>query len=105
MAWIPTIARRTNRKRTGIDRPAQIGSGSERLWTSMPQLSAQIAFDISAGSLSIVGPLIIYLVFKDRNPVVRQAAAGAFKTAFSLLYVIGWILVLILISIPIALIL
>lgn len=107
MARIPTIARRTNRRRTGMDQPAQMGCGSERFWTSMPHLSAPIAFVISAGSLSIIGPLIIYLVFKDRSPTVRQAAAGAFNfnLAFWLLYVVGATLVFTSIGIPIALIL
>lgn len=45
----------------------------------LAHLSAPIAFIVSAGSLSFLGPLIIWFLYKDRSPFVRQAAAGSFN--------------------------
>lgn len=68
-------------------------SGDERAAAIVAHLSAPIAAIISAGSLSLVGPLIVWLLYRKRSDVVRQAAAGAFNfnLAWWILYLIGWI--------------
>lgn len=60
----------------------------------LAHLSAPIAALISAGTLSILGPLVIWLLFKSR-PLVREAAAGAFNfnLSFWLLYLVSWLLI------------
>ena len=49
---------------------------------------------MSAGWLTIVGPLVVYLTQKDRSAFVRNASAGAFNFTLSmwLIGLIGWIL-------------
>lgn len=74
-------------------RPAALPAGS-RLAAILAHLSAPIAALLSAGSLSLVGPLLVWLVKKD-DPYARRAAAGAFNfnLAFWLLYLVSWVLI------------
>ena len=55
---------------------------------------APIAALLSAGSLSLLGPLVVWLVMKN-DPYARKAAAGAFNfnLAFWLLYLVSWLLI------------
>lgn len=71
-------------------------SGDERTMAVLAHLSAPIAAVVSVGWLSVVGPLIVWAIYKDRDPVVRQAAAGAFNfnVSFWLLYLVSWILII-----------
>jgi uncharacterized Tic20 family protein len=93
--------------------PAQYGqpppqaAGDERTFAVLAHLSALIAAVLSAGSLSILGPLIIWAVYKDRSPLVRQSAAGAFNFNLSVwaLFIAGWICFFTIVLIPVALIL
>ena len=68
--------------------------GDERMWAMIAHLSAPIAAVVSAGWLSIVGPLVVYLLRKDSSPFVRTAAAGAFNFQLTmwLVTIVGWIL-------------
>lgn len=69
-------------------------TGSSRVAAILAHLSAPIAALLSAGSLSLLGPLIVWAVKKD-DPYVRRAAAGAFNfnLSFWLLYLISWLLI------------
>jgi uncharacterized Tic20 family protein len=69
-------------------------TGGSRLGAILAHLSAPIAALLSAGWLSLLGPLIVYLVKKD-DPFTRRAAAGAFNfnLAFWLLYLVSWVLI------------
>jgi uncharacterized Tic20 family protein len=69
-------------------------AGSSRIAAILAHLSAPIAALISAGSLSLLGPLLVWLA-KKNDPYVRRAAAGAFNfnLSFWLLYVISWLLI------------
>ena len=71
-----------------------VPSGSSRIAAILAHLSAPIAALLSAGSLSLLGPLLVWLVKKD-DPYVRRAAAGAFNfnLSFWLLFVISLLLV------------
>jgi hypothetical protein len=75
--------------------PAATPSGSSRIAAILAHLSAPIAALLSAGSLSLLGPLLVWLVKKD-DPYVRRAAAGAFNfnLTFWLLYLVSWLLIL-----------
>jgi uncharacterized protein len=85
----------------------QVATGSERTASVLAHLSALIAAVVSAGWLSIVGPLIVYLIYKDRSPLARRAAAGAFNfnLAIWVLFIVGWICLFTVILSPIAIIL
>ena len=66
-----------------------------RLAAVLAHLSAPIAALLSAGSLSLLGPLLVWLVKKD-DPYARRAAAGAFNfnLSFWLLYLVSWLLII-----------
>ena len=70
-------------------------SSSSRIAAILAHLSAPIAALLSAGWLSLLGPLLVWLVKKD-DPYARRAAAGAFNfnLSFWLLYLISWLLIL-----------
>ena len=69
--------------------------------------SSLVAMVVSAGSLSFLGPLLVWLVYKDRSPYVRQAAAGAFNfnVGMLLLSVAGYICIFTIIGLPLGLLL
>ena len=58
--------------------PAATPSGSSRIAAILAHLSAPIAALLSAGSLSLLGPLLVWL-WKKNDPYTRRAAAGAFN--------------------------
>jgi uncharacterized Tic20 family protein len=69
-------------------------ASSSRVAAILAHLSAPIAALLSAGWLSLLGPLLVWLVKKD-DPYTRRAAAGAFNfnLTFWLLYVFSWLLI------------
>ena len=71
-----------------------VPSAGSRIAAIIAHLSAPIAALLSAGSLSLLGPLVVWLVMK-RDPVARSAAAGAFNfnLAFWVLYLVSWLLI------------
>ena len=75
--------------------PGTTPSSGSRLAAILAHLSAPIAALLSAGSLSLLGPLIVYLV-KKNDPYARRAAAGAFNfnLTFWLLYLVSWLLII-----------
>ena len=76
-----------------IPRDAPLPAGS-RIAAILAHLSAPIAALLSAGSLSLLGPLVVWLVMKN-DPYARRAAAGAFNfnLAFWVLYLLSWVLI------------
>lgn len=81
-----------------------VAPGEERSLAILAHLSAIAAMIVSAGWLSFLGPLVIWLLYKDKSPYVRQAAAGSFN--FNLwawvMSIVGWVLFITVIGIPIA---
>ena len=75
-------------------------NSEDRTMMVLAHLSAPIAAVVSFGSLTILGPLLIWFIYKDRSPMVRQAAAGAFNfnLMFWLLYLLSWLLIFTLIG-------
>lgn len=76
---------------------------SSRIAAILAHLSAPIAAILSAGLLSLVGPLLVWLVKKD-DPFARRAAAGAFNfnLSFWVLFIVSWILILTVVGILVA---
>lgn len=74
--------------------PPSTPSESSRIAAILAHLSAPIAAILSAGTLSLLGPLLVWLVKKD-DPYARRAAAGAFNfnLSFWLLYLLSWLLI------------
>lgn len=81
------------------DRREEPGA-DDRALTVLAHLSAPIAAVISLGWLTILGPLVIWLIYKDRSQLVRKAAAGAFNfnLMFWVLYLVSWLLIFTLIG-------
>ncbi|WP_256842485.1 DUF4870 domain-containing protein [Ornithinimicrobium cryptoxanthini] len=71
----------------------RLAESDERTWMLLAHLSAPIAYVVSLGTLSILGPLLIWFVRKDDSQAVRMAASGAFNfnLTFWLLYLLGWV--------------
>ena len=71
-----------------------VPSGSSRIAAILAHLSAPIAALLSAGSLSLLGPLLVWLAKKD-DPYARRAAAGAFNfnLSFWLMYLVSLLLI------------
>jgi uncharacterized Tic20 family protein len=82
-------------------------SGEERTASILAHLSAIIAAIVTAGWLSFVGPLIIWAIYKNRSPLVRQAAAGSFNFNIGMwvMNVVAWICLITVVLSPIAVIL
>jgi len=74
--------------------PGATPAAGSRLAAILAHLSAPIAALVSVGWLSMLGPLIVWMVKKD-DPFVRKAAAGAFNfnLSFWILYLISWVLI------------
>lgn len=85
---------------------SQQPASDERTWMVLAHLSAPIAMILSAGWLSVLGPLLVWAIQKDQSPAVRRAAAGAFNfnVAFWLMTIVGWICLFTIILIPVAII-
>lgn len=75
----------------------------DRHAAALAHASTLIAMVVSAGWLSFVGPLIIWMLYKDRSPYVRRAAAGAFNFNIwvTLASIIAWVLIITVIGAPI----
>lgn len=86
---------------------AQTPDGTDRTMAMFAHLSSPIAWALSAGWLNFLGPLVIWLLYKDRSPFVRNAAAGAFNFTITmwLVSIIGWIMIVTVILLPIGLLL
>lgn len=85
-----------------------VAAGSEdRTAAALAHAASLIAMVISAGWLSFVGPLVMWLLYKDRSPFVRQAAAGSFNFNLGLwlMSIVGWICIITVIGIPLGLVL
>ncbi len=57
--------------------PAAVSPDQERTWGMLAHLTPIVAMVLSAGLLGFVGSLVIYLLYKDRGPFVRQHAANS----------------------------
>lgn len=64
-----------------------------KLWSMLAHLSAIAGYILGVGWLGWLGPLIIFLVFKDRNRYVRYNAAEALNAAITVVIasVVLWI--------------
>ena len=73
--------------------PVPLSPGDARMWSVFAHVGGTF--------LSFLVPLVIYLVFKDRDPFVRRHASQAlnFHIAVFIGYVIGFVLILVLVGI------
>jgi len=77
-----------------------LSAEQERTWATISHAVAGAAMILSAGTLGFVAALVIYLVYKDKGPFVRQHAADAVNIQLNALLwaVVGVVLALVLIG-------
>jgi Uncharacterized protein conserved in bacteria len=82
-------------------------SGDDKTIAVLAHLSPIIALVLTAGWLSWLGPLIVWLIWRDKSPLVRTAAATSFNFNITIwiAIVIGWILAFTLVLLPVSLLL
>lgn len=59
--------------------PQNSASDSDKMVGMFCHLSGIIAFVLSGGWLPFLGPLLVWALYKDKDPFVRRAAAGSFN--------------------------
>ncbi len=81
--------------------------GDEKTLAVLAHLSPIIALVVSAGWLSFVGPLVVWLIWRNQGPLVRTAAATSFNFNITIwvALVLGWICAFTVVLLPVALIL
>jgi uncharacterized Tic20 family protein len=74
--------------------PRPLQPSDERLWAMFTHLSALIGIVVGAGFIGWLGPLIIFLVFKDRSAFVAQHSRTTLNFQITMLIanVIGFLL-------------
>lgn len=80
----------------GYGGPPTPVSGDERSMMLIAHLSAPVSMLLSVGWLPFLGPLLVWLFYKERSRAVRTAAAGAFNFNISMTIasVLTWISVI-----------
>lgn len=69
---------------------AQLTPAQERSWAVATHVITGAATVLSAGTLGFFAALAVYLVYKDRGPFVRRAAANAMNIQINaLLWMVG----------------
>lgn len=81
--------------------------GDDRALAVLAHLSPLIALVLSAGFLSFLGPLLVWLIWRERSDMVRNAAASAFNFNLTvwLASIIAWICLFTVVLIPLAIVL
>ncbi|GAA4429712.1 hypothetical protein GCM10023169_32270 [Georgenia halophila] len=89
------------------DRHQPPSSRDDQAIAVLAHLSPLIAMVLTAGWLSFVGPLAIWLIFRDRGPLIRNAAASAFNFNLTvwIATIAAWICLFTVILIPVAIVL
>lgn len=92
----------------GLPRTTDPGaSGDDKTFAILAHLSPIIALVFSAGVVTFLGPLLIWIFFRERGPLVRNAATSSFNFAISVAVatIVGWILIFTVFLIPVGIVL
>lgn len=70
-----------------------VSESDSRMWSLFAHLSAIIGYVVGVGFLGWLGPLIIFLVYKDRDRYIRYNAAEALNAAIAVIIasIVLWI--------------
>ncbi|MFT0847024.1 DUF4870 domain-containing protein [Actinomycetaceae bacterium L2_0104] len=97
--------------RRGIHGDPQPGDGElsredDKTFAILAALSIPVGLLFSLGWLGFAGPLIIWLIYRDRSPFLREAAARAFnfQLGMTIANVVAWVLIFTLVLIPVSII-
>jgi uncharacterized Tic20 family protein len=75
----------TQTPQPGYSPPAPLSQADERLWGMLTHLSALVGIVVGAGFIGWLGPLIIFLVFKDRSAFVAAHAKATLNFQITML--------------------
>ncbi len=81
-------------------RPSTMSAEDERTWGAISHAGAVVAMICSAGFLGFLASIAVYVIHKDRGPFVRAHAANSINVQITMFI---WLLVLGILTIPIAL--
>ena len=84
----------------------EMSAADDKTFAILAALSIPVGLLVSLGWLGFVGPLVIWLIYRDRSPFVREAAVRAFnfQLGMTIASVIAWVLFFTIILIPVAII-
>lgn len=87
--------------------PGYLVTDSERTWAVLAHLSALLAWGLSAGWLTFVGPLLVWFIKKDSSPYARSAAAQSFNfnVGMWVMTLVGWMMIFTILLIPLGILL
>ena len=76
--------------------PRPLSEHDERLWATLTHLSALVGIVVGAGFIGWLGPLIVFLVLKDRSAFVAEHAKTTLNFQITMFIVavvaaFGWI--------------
>jgi uncharacterized Tic20 family protein len=76
----------------GYGQPAPVSASDARMWALFAALGGIIAY--------FIAPLVIYLIYKDRDPFIRRHAAQAmnFQIIIGIIFIVSFPLMLIVIG-------
>jgi uncharacterized Tic20 family protein len=80
--------------------------GDERVLAILAHLSPILASVLTAGWLSLIGPFLVWLIWRKSSPLVRTASATSFNFTITIwvAQVVGWIMIISIILLPIGLV-
>lgn len=84
----------------------ELSVSDDKTFAILAALSIPVGLLVSLGWLGFAGPLIIWLIYRDRSPFVRTAAARAFnfQLGMTIASIIAWLLLFTVILIPVSII-
>src|SRR3954469_8198514 len=90
----------TNDQTPAYVAPQPLSQSDERLWATLTHISALVGIVVGAGFIGWVGPLIIFLVFRDRSAFVADHAKSTlnFQITMAIAAVIAFFLWFVLIG-------
>ena len=80
--------------------PASLSPTEERNLGMIAHLVPAILLPLSAGTLGFIGSLVIYLMYRDRGPFVRQHAANSLNVQIitAILLLVSGVLMIVLVG-------
>jgi uncharacterized protein len=77
--------------------PTPLSPSDERLWATLTHVSALVGIVVGAGFLGWLGPLIIFLVLRDRSAFVADHARTTlnFQITMAIVIVASWALAIV----------
>lgn len=85
-------------------RAGSLSPDDDRTYAILAHIASPVGMLFSVGWLGFIGPLIVWLLFKDRSPYVREASARSFNFSLGMTIasIVAWICLITVILAPVA---